>query len=270
MRLMKVLLVFVFALTACKQADHFLNENETNSPDNVVEEPSNQDSENASDGVDSEPIELSEEEILAQKLPATAKIEDWNLLLVNPWQALPEDFKLNLVTVNNDQQIDTRIMEDWDSWYNAALDAGHRLFFASGYRSVDRQRTNFNNTYEGYLNEGYSEDEAFGKTKEYLTEPGHSEHHTGLALDLIDEEWVNAGRRLEPDYDTQASQQWLVSTMSDYGFILRYPKGKEDITGIQYESWHFRYVGQDHARFMKEHNLVLEEYIELIRLRDEM
>ena len=58
--------------------------------------------------------------------------------------------------------------------------------------------------------------------------------------------------------------------MSDYGFILRYPKGKEEITGIQYESWHFRYVGEEHARFMELHDLVLEEYIELIKLRDEM
>ena len=170
----------------------------------------------------------------------------------------------------NEQQIDSRIIQAWEEWYKAALNAGHQLFFASGHRTVERQSSNFNRTYNNYLSEGYSEEEALLKTKEYLTEPGHSEHHTGLAFDLLDQQWVDSGRTLEPDYDTQASQQWLVDTMSDYGFILRYPKGKEEITGIQYESWHFRYVGEEHARFMELHDLVLEEYIELIKLRDEM
>lgn len=170
----------------------------------------------------------------------------------------------------NEQQIDSRIIQAWEEWYKAALDAGHQLFFASGHRTVERQSSNFNRTYNNYLSEGYSEEEALLKTKEYLTEPGHSEHHTGLAFDLLDQQWVASGRTLEPDYDSQASQQWLVDTMSDYGFILRYPKGKEEITGIQYESWHFRYVGVEHAHFMELHDLVLEEYIELVKLRDEM
>lgn len=260
MRLIYVLLVSFLALTACGQVDELLNKDETEKIDQVVSQPT----------VDSKTEMLTAQEKLALELPANADLEDWNLILVNPWEALPSEFDPNLVVAMNEQQIDSRIIQAWEEWYKAALDAGHQLFFASGHRTVERQSSNFNRTYNNYLSEGYSEEEALLKTKEYLTEPGHSEHHTGLAFDLLDQQWVASGRTLEPDYDSQASQQWLVDTMSDYGFILRYPKGKEEITGIQYESWHFRYVGEEHARFMELHDLVLEEYIELIKLRDEM
>ena len=253
MRLIYVLLVSFLALTACGQVDELLNKKDSIKTDQVVHQPA----------ADSETERLTAQEKLALELPANADLEDWNLILVNPWEALPSEFDPNLVVAMNEQQIDSRIIQAWEEWYKAALDAGHQLFFASGHRTVERQSSNFNRTYNNYLSEGYSEEEALLKTKEYLTEPGHSEHHTGLAFDLLDQQWVASGRTLEPDYDSQASQQWLVDTMSDYGFILRYPKGKEEITGIQYESWHFRYVGVEHAHFMELHDLVLEEYIEL-------
>lgn len=217
-----------------------------------------------------EPTKLTEEEKLVQSLPKDSSLEDWNLLLVGPQYALPETFEPRLVEVDNEQFIDERIEEAWYSWKEAALEAGHRLFFASGYRSIEHQRVNFNNTYESYLNEGYSKEEALDRTKDYLTEPGHSEHHTGLALDIVDEEWIVAGNGLLPEYDTQASQQWLVETMADYGFILRYPAQKEEITDIQYESWHFRFVGEENAQYIVEHDLVLEEYIDLLKLREEL
>lgn len=221
------------------------------------------------DNTESEKKALTEEEKLMQSLPEQSTSDDWNLLLVGPWDALPENYEPMLVEVDNEQRIDERIEDAWFAWKDAALQAGHRLFFASGYRSVAHQEANFNATYENHLSNGHSEEEALNKTKEYLTEPGHSEHHTGLALDIVDEEWIVAGHGLTPDYDTQASQQWLVDTMTDYGFILRYPEGKEEITGIQYESWHFRYVGQENAEFIVENDLVLEEYIELLKLREE-
>lgn len=211
---------------------------------------------------------FSDENELINQLPEDAHLEDWNLILVNPWQALPDDFDPVLVEVDNEQRIDSRIEDAWKSWKEAANNAGHRLFFASGYRTFERQRTNFNNKVQEYRNEGLSEEEALEKTKEYLTEPGHSEHHTGLALDIVDEEWIVAGYGLVPEYDTQQSQKWLVDSMVDFGFILRYPKEKEEVTGILYESWHFRYVGVENAKFMIEHNLTLEEYLELIAKRD--
>lgn len=208
--------------------------------------------------------ERSIEEILISELPEGVSYDDWNLILVNPNQALPDDFEIELVEVDNEQRIDSRIVDAWMSWKDAALQEGHRLFFASGHRDVTRQASNFNRSIQEYMDEGMTEEEAIEKSKEYLTEPGHSEHHTGLALDIVDEEWIVSGQGLEPEYENEASQKWLVSTMSTYGFILRYPEGKEEVTDINYEPWHFRYVGIENAEFIEANNLTLEEYIELL------
>lgn len=264
MKLTHLLFSSVLLLSACSV-----------DPNEPAEEPEQSEESLEETGV-TEPTETekaeepTEQERMIEDLPESANLDEWNLILVNPWQALPEDFSPNLVEVDNEQRIDARIEEAWYNWKQAALEAGHRLFFASGYRSIELQEANFNRTVQENINAGLSEQESVNKAKEYLTEPGHSEHHTGLALDIVDEEWIVAGKGLIPEYATQESQQWLVETMQDYGFILRYPKGKEDITGIQYEPWHFRYVGENHAKFMIEHDLVLEEYIELIAQRNEM
>lgn len=213
---------------------------------------------------ETKPAELSATEKLIQQLPENASVADWNLILVNPEQALPEDFDVELAEVDNEQRIDSRIVENWENLRTAANQAGHRLFLASAYRDIARQEANFNRRVNGYIEEGLTEEEAREKAKEYLTEPGHSEHHTGLALDIVDEEWIVAGNGLEPEYEGEASQQWLVENMTDYGFVLRYPEGKETITQIEYEPWHFRYVGPEHAAFMVEHDLTLEEYVDLL------
>lgn len=213
--------------------------------------------------------EPTQEELMIEQLPESASTEDWNLILVGPYDALPEGFDPELVQVFNDESVDVRIENAWNEWYQAGLDAGHRLFFASGYRSVELQRNNFNGEIQTNINAGMSEEEVIEKAKEYLTEPGHSEHHTGLALDIVDEEWIFSGNDLEPEYESQPSQHWLVSTMANFGFILRYPEGKEEITGILYEPWHFRYVGVENAKYIVEHELALEEYLELLTLREE-
>lgn len=212
--------------------------------------------------------ELTEEEKMIQKLPESASTEDWNLILVNPWEALPEDFNPELVEVHNQERIDSRIEKSWNDWFEAGADAGHQLFFASGYRSIELQENNFNREVQLNIDLGMSEEEANKKAKEYLTEPGHSEHHTGLALDIVDEAWIVAGNDLEPEYAEEPSQHWLEETMTDYGFILRYPEGKEEVTGILYEPWHFRYVGVENAKFIVENNLALEEFVELLSLRE--
>lgn len=205
---------------------------------------------------------------LLDSLPKASSSTDWELRLVNPEVELPEDFTVNLETVDNQQQIDERIIGAWAEMKQAAFEDGHELFFASGFRAVEEQEVNFSNTYQEHLADGLSEEEALEETKAYLTEPGHSEHHTGLALDIVDGPWIVAGRGLEQAYETQESYDWLIDNMSDYGFILRYPEGKEDITQISYEPWHFRYVGVENAKFMEEHALVLEEYIALLEERD--
>lgn len=250
---MKKLIIFLFAASLLFSCSKMRQESDT--------ENLNQGNERREET----PEEIKIDKQLLQDLPASAKLDAWNLILVNPTEALDSNFAVDLIEVDNEQRLDWRIVDAWNSWKEAAAEAGHELFLASAYRDIARQELNFNKKVKEYVNEGLSEAEAREKAKEYLTEPGHSEHHTGLALDIVDEEWIVAGRRLETDYEQEASQKWLLETMTDYGFILRYPKAKEAITMIEYEPWHFRYVGNEHARFMAEHDLVLEEYIALIK-----
>lgn len=253
MRLVRLLLFITPFIMACSTGDS----QKVNETTEEITEETTEESKTTEE-------ELSSADLLLNELPEEANHEDWNLILVNPVQALPADFEIELAEVDNEQRIDKRIVDAWTSWKDAALVEGHRLFFASGHRDVERQATNFNRSVQEYISEGLTEEEAIEKSKEYLTEPGHSEHHTGLALDIVDEEWIVSGQGLEPEYENEESQKWLVSSMSDYGFILRYPEGKEEITGISYEPWHFRYVGIENARFIEANNLTLEEYSELL------
>lgn len=250
MKLVSILMLMTTLLMSCSTNESQNNEEN----DKIIEESILNETDN----------DLSEEEILLNNLPEEIELEDWNLILVNPVQALPDNFEVELTEVDNEQSIDSRVVEAWTSWKEAALEEGYRLFFASGFRDISKQETNFNHSIQKYMDQGLTEEEAIEKSKEYLTEPGHSEHHTGLALDIVDEDWIVSGQALEQEYENEESQQWLVSSMSDYGFILRYPKGKEEITGINYEPWHFRYVGVENAKFIEENDLTLEEYIELL------
>lgn len=205
---------------------------------------------------------------LIEALPEDASSTDWNLILVNRENPLPEGYETNLVEVEPQKEIDERIVEPFQNWVAAAKEAGHQLYFASGYRSVERQQNNYDRSVNNYMKEGYSEAEAIEKTEEYIAVPRSSEHHTGLAIDVVDQEWIASGKGLIPEYDTQPSQHWLEETMADYGFILRYPEGTSDLTGINYESWHFRYVGKENAQYIVEQGLVLEQYIELLKERE--
>lgn len=264
--------VSLLLLTGCT-----LIENETNEVQESINQSDSHSQDSESDTESSEKEEsteiesMSEEEKehqnLIETLPADADIEDWNLILVNNWNPLPDDFEPDLVEVEAEKSIDRRIVDAYDSWMTAAETAGHQLYFASGYRSVERQQNNYNRSINQYIKEGYSKEEAIEKTEEYIAIPKSSEHHTGLAIDIVDQQWIAEGNGLTPDYDTQESQQWLVDTMAEYGFILRYPEDTKELTDINYESWHFRYVGKENAQFIVEHNLVLEKYIELLNER---
>ncbi|MBM6614382.1 M15 family metallopeptidase [Desemzia sp. RIT804] len=253
--------VALLFLVGC-QNEPTTSQNETNSSTNSEVSSSTVEESQASSESSLSPEEVKEQEMLAELPDVSTK--DWNLILVNNWNPIDETLEIPLEEVADQKEIDARIMEPYESWMNAASQSGYNIFLASSYRSVDRQRANYNNSIQQYINEGYSEEEATKMTEDYIAIPGGSEHHTGLAVDMIDSEWLNSGKGLVPEYDTQESQHWLVDTAADYGFILRFPKNKEEATGIQYESWHFRYVGVENAQFIKKYDLALEEYIELL------
>lgn len=192
---------------------------------------------------------------------------DWHLLLVSPTHPLKEDIVSDaFITLPNGMMVDKRIEEPLSQLESAAAEAGFPLVIVSAYRSISYQEQIFQDYLYNWTAQGYSEEEALEKVKETSTEPGFSEHHTGLSIDIVDEEWSNNYPRelLEAGYAETAGGKWLAEHAREYGFILRYPKGKEAMTKINFEPWHFRYVGVEHAKYIEAHELSLEEYLDLL------
>lgn len=188
-----------------------------------------------------------------------APLDRWNLVLVNEEFPLKEEQKVKLVEIDHGEYIDQRIEKAYLDMCKDARKEGYDLAAVSGYRSIDYQTGLFNTSVAGYLSQGYSQEEAEKKTQQYVQIPGSSEHQTGLAIDIASEAFKQSGQDLTDDLEETPEYQWLLKHAADYGFILRYPKGKEKITKIGYEPWHFRYVGKKEAKFMEENDLTLEE-----------
>ena len=108
------------------------------------------------------------------------------------------------------------------------------------------------------MSKGMDYEEAYNEATRQVMPPGYSEHETGLALDIVAADY----QLLDDAQENTEENRWLRENCWKYGFILRYPKDKEDITQIDYESWHFRYVGTEAAEYIMKNNITLEEYIE--------
>lgn len=175
----------------------------------------------------------------------------WNLMLVNSRYRIPDDYSVELIRLSNGEQVDSRIYPDLQEMFDDARGAGYSLFVRAGYRSEEDQEDLMEDKIEAYRQEGYSQREAEHEAEKWVAKPGTSEHELGLAVD-INAEGQTDGNRL---------YQWLAEHSWKYGFILRYPAEKEEITGIDYEPWHFRYVGKQAAKEMYEQDLCLEEYV---------
>ena len=176
----------------------------------------------------------------------------WNLILVNWEYKIPKDWKVELTELSNGQSVDSRIYPDLQEMFDDARGAGYSLFVRAGYRSEEDQENLMEDKIEAYRQEGYSQWEAEREAEKWVAKPGTSEHELGLSVD-INAEGQTDGNRL---------YQWLAEHSWKYGFILRYPAEKEEITGIDYEPWHFRYVGKQAAKEMYEKDLCLEEYVQ--------
>lgn len=176
----------------------------------------------------------------------------WNLMLVNSRYRIPDDYSVELIRLSNGEQVDSRIYPDLQEMFDDARGAGYSLFVRAGYRSEEDQENLMEDKIEAYRQEGYSQREAEREAEKWVAKPGTSEHELGLSVD-INAEGQTDGNRL---------YQWLAEHSWKYGFILRYPAEKEEITGIDYEPWHFRYVGKQAAKEMYEQDLCLEEYVQ--------
>ena len=137
-----------------------------------------------------------------------------------------------------------------DKMFADALESGLTLYAHSGYRSYSTQRTMYYNRLE----------KNNGRDDGYVAKPGASDHQTGLGIDVISKAWI--GKSFNSDFAKTAEAQWMAENCANYGFIIRYPEDKVDITGIAYEPWHLRYVGIAAALYMTQEGLTLEEFSE--------
>lgn len=188
----------------------------------------------------------------------------WNLILVNRSNQLSGDMDIERTQFDT-QWVDKRAASAYQQMVDAAKKDGISLYLRSGYRSVATQTTNYNAEKQRNLNAGHSEEEAVRLTEQYYARPGQSEHHTGLAFDIITPEYHKDIYTLDERFADTEAYTWLTAHAAEYGFVLRYPKDKVDVTKINYEPWHYRYVGVDHAKAMTQKSWCLEEYIANIR-----
>lgn len=127
----------------------------------------------------------------------------------------------------------------------------------SSYRTIQKQERLYKNKVNEYISQGYSQKQAEKEAGKWVAVPGTSEHHTGLAVDIVATDY----QLLDENQENTPEQQWLMNNAYKYGFILRYPNGKSHITGIYYEPWHYRYVGKEVAKEIHEQGICLEEYL---------
>lgn len=173
-------------------------------------------------------------------------------LLVNPTNKIPDDYQPDVADMGNGYSYDKKATRAYNELLKKAKADGISLWVLSAYRSFDKQTTNFQNKIKEYENLGYNAEQAYAATAKLIAVPGTSEHSLGLALDL---------NSLETSFESTKAFEWLIANCADFGFILRYPKDKVEITGISYEPWHYRYVGTNHAKPIMEQGICLEEYL---------
>ena len=206
---------------------------------------------------------------IPEETPLSFDLSDWKFMLVNGDHSIDQyepaelgwvsnslaDREVHPANTRNDLvPVDARIGEALMAFTGACQDAGLPVFISSGYRSYSEQAANFQRI---CANNGITD----GKDANghYITMPaGCSEHQTGLGVDITD---VYRATKNDDFFQTQ-TYEWLRDHCAEYGFVLRFPTGKEDVTGVMNEGWHFRYVGLEAAQYMTENDLTLEEFWE--------
>lgn len=177
--------------------------------------------------------------------------QNTDLVFVNKYHYLeasyvPENLKIVEVCTSGNRQLVDVAKEAYESLCKEAKKDGLNIRLISSYRSYSYQETLYNS---------YIEKDGRDKADTYSARPGFSEHQTGLVID-VDNEILPYER-----FEETKESEWMRNNAHKFGFILRYPKDKEEITGYSYESWHYRYVGREIASYLKENNLTLDEYI---------
>lgn len=198
----------------------------------------------------------------SQDTSPAPNISDWKLILANDRHPLEAEYIDSIKTKEfpNGLSVDERIYEPLERMLNDAEQLGYHLVVCSAYRSYDKQVDLFNNRVQRYREQGDTQEQAYNKAKTSVALPGASEHHTGLAVDIVADGYQN----LDDSMMSRPEIEWLYAHCQDYGFIVRYPDGKSDITGIIHEPWHYRYVGVENARKIMSQGICLEEYLGMV------
>lgn len=174
-------------------------------------------------------------------------------LLVNKVNPLPQNYNVALVSYNsrykNNILAEKKTLEMFKLLKEKALEHNIVIDIESGYRTHEYQQKLVNDLIKEKGNEYASK---------YIAMPYHSEHETGLAIDICI--YIDNVCLIEHDIKNLDEIKWIHNNAHNFGFILRYPEGKESITGYNYEPWHLRYVGFELAKYICENNLTLEEY----------
>ena len=184
--------------------------------------------------------------------------EAWNLILVNKTHPIPDGYEVPLATITGSMKCDERVLEPLTTMLSAASAEGVNLIVCSPYRDYELQTRLFNRKINYYMGLGYSYIDSYKMSSEKVIVPGASEHQIGMAFDIV----TATHPTLDYEFGDTKAGKWLKENGADYGFILRYPRGKENITSIEYEPWHYRYVGIDAAKYIMENDLTLEEFID--------
>lgn len=175
------------------------------------------------------------------------------LILVNRQNEVPPHYTVDLTLLSNGESVATAIVPALQQMFDDARAQGVYPVVASGYREAEEQQALLDEKIAAYIASGYDRENAAALAETYVSPPGTSEHQLGLSVD------INADPMKSTAEDVYT---WLAENAHQYGFILRYPECKEELTGTHYEAWHYRYVGKTAAVTIYKENLCLEEYIE--------
>lgn len=187
------------------------------------------------------------------------------MVLVNKERSLPEDYAVSLTTLKNGKQVADIMYQDLRDMIldGEKEEKGTSFLVASAYRTKEEQTRLVQEEIDKNMSFGMNYSEAYADALLTVAPSGYSEHETGLAVDIVAE----SNQRMDETQQYTRENIWLRENCWKYGFILRYPQGKEDVTGFSYEAWHFRYVGKEAAEEITRQGITLEEYIETYQSR---
>ncbi len=184
----------------------------------------------------------------------------WAYYLINSENPLDTDFTVGLDYVQGSFMLDERCAGYARQMIDDAAADGITLTVVSAYRSVRKQQENLDSYTERLRNAGYKSSEARKLAEREIALPYTSEHNAGLALDILTPDWWETHDDVTDDFENTEQFRWLSENAHKYGFIMRYPKEYEDVTGIIYEPWHYRFVGVYYAGKIRESGLPLEYF----------